>query len=542
MYQITFCDKNISESVVFDTRYDIEQYKIFNPKVETELNKSGNLTFDVYPFHPYYNSFRKLQGIIKVYRDSSIIFRGRILEDNLKFDKSKSLYCEGDLAFLNDAIIRPYDFHGSVEDYFVKLINEYNSQVDKEKQFYVGNITVKDPNDYIYRASNTYPTAWSEINEKLLKKLGGYLIVRYVDEKAYIDYLEDFTTYCTQTIELGKNILDLNQKNNAENIATRIIALGAKLKDEEGNETDERLTIKSVNGGKDYIEDLEYIEKYGIITRTVTYDDVTIPSNLLQRAKKDLVLSKLFSNTTEISALDVSALNKDIQSFKIGLYVKVISRIHQIDEFFLISKNSIDLLNPQNNKIVVGDTKTSFTEAQSNSDNAIKSIEKNYIKNEYKENIKEQFTKVKSSINQKAEQISIEVAEKYVNKDDFNSFENDISTKYLQTNKDFNFLFEEMQRKITESDGDVQAEFRLIQKYIRFVDGHIVLGEVGNELTLEIRNDRLSFLQNNNEVAYLSNNKLYILDAQVLSSIRIGNFAFIPRKNGNLSFKWVGDK
>lgn len=542
MYQITFCDKNISESVVFDTRYDIEQYKIFNPKVETELNKSGNLTFDVYPFHPYYNSFRKLQGIIKVYRDSSIIFRGRILEDNLKFDKSKSLYCEGDLAFLNDAIIRPYDFHGSVEDYFVKLINEYNSQVDKEKQFYVGNITVKDPNDYIYRASNTYPTAWSEINEKLLKKLGGYLIVRYVDEKAYIDYLEDFTTYCTQTIELGKNILDLNQKNNAENIATRIIALGAKLKDEEGNETDERLTIKSVNGGKDYIEDLEYIEKYGIITRTVTYDDVTIPSNLLQRAKKDLVLSKLFSNTTEISALDVSALNKDIQSFKIGLYVKVISRIHQIDEFFLISKNSIDLLNPQNNKIVVGDTKTSFTEAQSNSDNAIKSIEKNYIKNEYKENIKEQFTKVKSSINQKAEQISIEVAEKYVNKDDFNSFENDISTKYLQTNKDFNFLFEEMQRKITESDGDVQAEFRLIQKYIRFVDGHIVLGEVGNELTLEIRNDRLSFLQNNNEVAYLSNNKLYILDAQILSSIRIGNFAFIPRKNGNLSFKWVGDK
>ena len=541
MYQVTFSDKNISESVVFDTRYDIDEYKILNPQIETELNKSGNFTFEVYPYHPYYNRFRKLQGIIKVYKDSSIIFRGRVLEDEIKFDKAKSIYCEGDLAFFNDAIIRPYDFHGSVEEYFTKLINEYNSQVDEEKQFHVGDITVKDPNDYIYRASSTYPTAWDELNEKLLNNLGGYLNIRYVNEKAYIDYLEDFSTYCTQTIEIGKNILDLNQKTKAENIATRIIALGAKLKDEDGNETDERLTIESINNGKDYIEDLDYIEKYGIITKIVIYDDVTVPSNLLQRAKRELNSSKLLNNTTEISALDVSILNKEIQSFKIGLYVKVISKIHQIDEFFLISKNSIDLLSPQNNKIVVGDTRTSFTEAQSNSDNTIKSIEKNYIKNEYKESIKEQFTKVNSSINQKAEQISLEVAEKYVNKDAFSSFESDISTKYQQTNKDFNFLFEELQRKITESDGDVQAEFRLIQKYIRFVDGHIVLGEVGNELTLEIHNDRLSFLQNNNEVAYLSNNKLYITDAQILTSIRIGNFAFIPRKNGNLSFKWVGD-
>jgi len=542
MYQVTFSDKDINESVVFDTRYDINEYKIFNPQIETELNKSGNFKFDVYPSHPYYNRFKKLQGIIKVYRDNLIIFRGRILEDEIKFNKAKNIYCEGELAFLNDAIIRPYDFHGSVEEYFTKLINEYNSQVDVEKQFYVGNITVEDPNDYIYRASSVYPTAWEEINEKLINNLGGYLYIRYVGEKVFIDYLKDFTTYCTQTIELGKNILDLNQKNKAENVATRVIALGAKLKDEEGNETEERLTIKSINDGKDYIEDIEAINKYGTITKIFMYDDVTVPSNLLQRAKKDLAVSKLLSNTMEISALDVGILNKKIQSFKIGLYVKVISKIHQIDEFFLISKNSIDLLNPQNNKIVIGNTKTSFTESQNNSDNAIKSIEKNYIKNEYKENIKEEFTKVNSLIDQKAEQIGMEVSEKYVNKDDFSVFERDVSKKYQQTNNDFNFLFEEMQRKIIESDGDVQAEFRLIQKYIRFVDGHIVLGEIGNELTLEIQNDKLSFLQNGHEVAYLSNNKLYITDAQILTSIRIGNFAFIPRENGNLSFQWVGDK
>ena len=81
------------------------------------------------------------------------------------------------------------------------------------------------------------------------------------------------------------------------------------------------------------------------------------------------------------------------------------------------------------------------------------------------------------------------------------------------------------------------AKFEEIQKYIRFVDGNIVLGEEGNTLTLRIENDRISFLDSGLEVAYLSNSKLYVTDGEFLNSLQLGNFAFIPRENGNLSFK-----
>ena len=83
------------------------------------------------------------------------------------------------------------------------------------------------------------------------------------------------------------------------------------------------------------------------------------------------------------------------------------------------------------------------------------------------------------------------------------------------------------------------AEFEEIRKYIRFVDGMILLGEVGNELELQISNDRISFLQDGAEVAYFSNRKLYVTDTQILHSLQLGNFAFMPRDNGNLSFKKI---
>ena len=77
------------------------------------------------------------------------------------------------------------------------------------------------------------------------------------------------------------------------------------------------------------------------------------------------------------------------------------------------------------------------------------------------------------------------------------------------------------------------------RRYIRFVDGDIILGEVNNNLMLKISNDKISFLQNGIEVAYMTDNKLYITDGEFLNSLQLGNFAFYPRTSGNLSFKKI---
>ena len=79
---------------------------------------------------------------------------------------------------------------------------------------------------------------------------------------------------------------------------------------------------------------------------------------------------------------------------------------------------------------------------------------------------------------------------------------------------------------------DVRTE---INKYFRFTVDGLIIGEEGNQITLKVDNDRISFLDGGLEVAYISNKQLYITDAHFLNSLRIGKFAFVPRRSGNLS-------
>ena len=146
---------------------------------------------------------------------------------------------------------------------------------------------------------------------------------------------------------------------------------------------------------------------------------------------------------------------------------------------------------------------------------------------------------VEASIVKSAEDITAQVAERYYLKEDTDALVSEVSTTLQQTQDSFTIQFNQFSQDIAAVAAGTDAEFEEIRKYIRFIDGQILLGEVGNELELQISNDRISFLQDGAEVAYFSNRKLYITDTQVLHSLQIGNFAFMPRANGNISFKKI---
>lgn len=139
------------------------------------------------------------------------------------------------------------------------------------------------------------------------------------------------------------------------------------------------------------------------------------------------------------------------------------------------------------------------------------------------------------------ENVLIQLGERYYLKDEIDQLLNDVSTKYEQTAQSFDFRFNQITSEITELSNTTETKFTEVNKYIRFVDGSIIIGVEGNPLILRMKNDRISFLENENEVAYISNRRMYITDAEFLDSIIIGNFSFIPRNNGNLSFKKTRD-
>lgn len=115
-----------------------------------------------------------------------------------------------------------------------------------------------------------------------------------------------------------------------------------------------------------------------------------------------------------------------------------------------------------------------------------------------------------------------------------------IATAMTQTADAIEMRFTGIQELIGQLSGDNQSQYALLSSYIRFQDGHILLGREGNDFSLDIGSQQISFLQAGSPVAALSDSQLYITQAQVLDSLRLGGFAFMPRGNGNLSFVKMG--
>jgi len=268
----------------------------------------------------------------------------------------------GELSFLLDSIQRPYNFQGSPNDLFKQFINNHNNQVEETKKFTIRNVKVPDSNNYINRENSNYSNTWDAVNDKLINLSGGNLETGPLENgKRYIDYIAKYTHINSQVIQFGENLLDITQYAKGENIKTAIIPLGK-----------DKLTISSVNNGNDYIYDEIAVNLFGWIWDTVEHNDVTLPGNLL--AKWQQYLSSVINEsiTIELSAVDLHHLNCNIEKFKKGDLVRVISTPHNIDKYFQVSKLSLSLDNPKESKLILGQTFSTLTESRTNETKTIK--------------------------------------------------------------------------------------------------------------------------------------------------------------------------
>lgn len=516
----------------------LESLKIFNPSVELELNKTGSFEFTIYPDHPYYGLIQKLKSIITIYQDDYLLFRGRVLDDEVGWHNQKHIVCEGDMAFLLDSILRPFSFTGTAAEFLAYILPLHNAQVGASKQFQLGNVTVEG---YVNYEAADYLTTKDTIENVLVEQMGGYLMTRTEDGVTYLDYLAELNLLSPQTIEFGKNLLDLKRVRKGADIATVIIPLGAKTKDEEGNDTGKRLTIESVNDSVDFLQDSDAITQFGIIVKSVIFEDITDAEELKAEGQAHLADSVKLWETVELTAADLATVDQDITSFHLGTQVRAESKPHGLEQLFTVSKLSIKLLDPIANKMTLGKTIAAFSEAvkgiASGQGQIVQVVEKSA--QSAAEAVINVERNLQASIQVSEGNIKSTVAENYYLKDETDALVSSVSTVFEQTLGGVEIQFNQFSQDLEALAAGADAEFEEIKKYIRFVDGKILLGEVGNELELQIANDRISFLQDGAEVAYFSDRKLYVTDADVTHSLRLGNFAFMPRANGNLSFKKV---
>ena len=349
-----------NDVLIYDSR--LEKYDLLELSVTTGINVGGTAKIVMPPGHPAFDICQPYKTLIRIYRDGELRFRGRVLYPADDFLGRRTLTCEGELCLLRDSINRPYKYQASPRSIFVTIINAHNAQMEVAKQFTVGDVTVVDASDedYVELENESAETILETLN-RAVDRVGGYVtFTEGANGTRVINWVNSLTNKSGQVIEFGENLLDFSSTGaNTTNLATAIVPYGAK-----NETTKQRLTIAAVNDqfpGKDYITDPDAVLVRGTIMTSVVWDDVTKASSLLKKARAYLNEHKLFITSLTLTALDLSYLDKSVDSFTVGDTVRVISAPHGVDEDFQLTQMTEDLLNPAKSKITLGKDIPSLT-------------------------------------------------------------------------------------------------------------------------------------------------------------------------------------
>jgi hypothetical protein len=207
-----------------------------------------------------------------------------------------------------------------------------------------------------------FGTTWDILQSELTDVYGGYFAVRYSDDgkTRYLDYLADdgITETNPQPVEFGVNMLDLTNYVKAEDIVTRVIAVGYKSKG--------WWIFKSTKTIRQTAYDFEAQKVYGIITKVIVLDGkASTNQKLLDAANEELRrCQQRYLEGIEVSAVDLHDAGIDVERLGWMKKTRVISKPHGLDTLLLLSKVVEPLDAPQKKRFTFGTSFYSISDLQ----------------------------------------------------------------------------------------------------------------------------------------------------------------------------------
>ena len=383
MYQIIAYDSPTDKTghVVFDPR--INRY-ISDGKLELLESEIDRLTLTVNQANYLFGNVRPLQTHIEAYQDNSLLFRGRALDLTREMKDSgqfvQSFVFESIQNYLQDTSQRWAKVQNTTpKQFFQRLINTHNSQVPDYKKFVVRNVDVTNSTDNVYRYIEDGATTWDTIKDKLVSRLGGFIRVEYVDGVNYIDYLQNpGKDHPNDTpIQIAKNLQSASVQVDPTEVITQLVPLGATIEQNESNPNPDtqvsqpRIDIKSVNGGKDYLDIPDLQKEFGIIRKSVQWDDVHEPAILLTKAKQWIQAQSSAKESWTVNALELP----DLKSFKISDRYLFNNQAVASPQLLRVTGKSIDLSHWQKSTLTIAEKQTKLSEYQLENRNAAKQVQ-----------------------------------------------------------------------------------------------------------------------------------------------------------------------
>ena len=375
MYSV-YAKKGNQTVCIYNDKYRAKDNIALSPKLDLVESAAGSFKIKLPQDNNGYSFIDRLTTEIIIYRNEVEIWSGRVISEDTDFWNNRTIECEGELAYLNDTIQPQAEYHNiTPRNLLATLLNYHNQNAPADKRFTIGAVTVTDPNDSLYRYTN-YESTLEAINEKLVKRLGGYLYIRKVNGTRYLDWLAEHPNTVSQPIRFGVNLLDFTKSFDSTDFCTVLLPLGERLEDDKRtlniDALEEYLTVKSVNSGSPYVVNQNAYNNFGWIAKINHWDNVTDPSILKSKAQKYLTEVQFDTMELEVQAVDMHYTDAQIEEIGISDQIRVISEPHGLDRYFPVTKMSIPLDNPTDTAFTIGTSvKMGFTQRSNQANNSI---------------------------------------------------------------------------------------------------------------------------------------------------------------------------
>ncbi len=225
----------------------LETTKLISPTLTREFGKAGSLEFTILLGNVAHSALQKLKTVVSVEQDGKEIWQGRVMTHEQDFLLRQKVYCEGELAYLNDTDVPPYTAKDvTIRQFLDFLCKNHTSLTDNYKSFTIGNVTVVGQKRYVPVAEQCYmklddaastPDADGDYSQKwgLYAQNGNRLIENF--STVYSDYEEVQTppekSWTLNEIKTGKEYLIWRTGDNEFTLRRNAVSQGSKTYDAE---------------------------------------------------------------------------------------------------------------------------------------------------------------------------------------------------------------------------------------------------------------------------------------------------------------------
>ena len=355
-----------------------------------EVNAIPSLDFLLPMDNVAYGAIREYINYVEVYdvaRGGAKVFDGRIVEQSLDMSSSgehaQFVSCEGMMGYLRDSTqeYRPTKLTG-LRKYMQILLDTHNKQVEPHKRIHLGEVIPKKGDDNVYRSIGYASTA-DTIKDKIIDRLGGYLVLTESNGLLYLNYYHEYGIHQDTPIQLATNLSSAGKTVYLGDLASVIVPLGEEIPRDSDESTEklendfskERYTVKSVNNGSVEIKDDALIKLIGRRRKEVIFPNARVPSAILSQGKSYLANQRVALISWKVEVLDISLQDDSYSPYNLHDYYPIDNPyISATREMLQIVSKQTDIINPMMLTLDVGNKAQTLSQYQNENNSQINQL------------------------------------------------------------------------------------------------------------------------------------------------------------------------